>query len=79
LNHPHGVPAKFERTAQGYNVDADIPWSVLGLTPKPGLQFGITTAIASNGRYEWEPSLKLNWRFFQRRDERYGLGTLRLE
>lgn len=73
------APATIVRTEYGYTVDADIPWSVIGLTPKPGLEFGITTAVATDGRYEWEPSLKLNWRFFQRRDERFGLGTLRLE
>jgi len=79
LNHKHAVPAKIVRTEQGYTVESDIPWSLLGLTPAPGVKIGVTTAIATDGRYEWEPSLKLNWRFFQRRDERYGLGTLRLE
>ncbi|MEO6003821.1 MAG: glucoamylase family protein [Opitutus sp.] len=73
------APATIVRTESGYTVDADIPWSLIGLTPSPGLEFGITTAVATDGRHEWEPSLKLNWRFYQRRDERYGLGTLRLE
>ena len=67
------------RNETGYTVDADIPWSVIGLTPTPGLELSLTTAIASDGSHEWEPSLKLNWRFFQRRDERYGLGVLKLE
>ena len=49
------------------------------MTPRPGLEFNATTAVASDGRYEWEPSLKLNWRFFQRRDERYGLGVVQLQ
>ena len=39
----------------------------------------LTTAVATDGRYEWEPSLKLNWNFFLRPDERYGLGRLKLE
>ena len=60
-------------------VEADIPWSVIGLTPRAGLELGVTTAVATDGRYEWEPSLKLNWRFYQRRDERYGLGVLKLQ
>lgn len=71
--------AKIVRTEQGYTVEADIPWSQLGLTPAPGLEFRLTTAVATDGRYEWEPTLKLNWRFFQRPDERYGLGLLKLE
>ena len=73
------TPGIIVRTETGYTVEAAIPWSVLGLTPASGLEFGMTTAVATAGRYEWEPSLKLNWRFFQRRDERYGLGILRLE
>jgi len=71
--------AAIVRNESGYTVDAEIPWSLLGLTPSAGLEFGVTTAVATDGRHEWEPSLKLNWRFFQRRDERFGLGTLKLE
>lgn len=78
-NHDRPAPAVVRRTGQGYSVDADIPWSLLGLTPSRGLEIALTAAVATDARYEWEPSLKLNWRFFQRRDERYGLGTLRLE
>ncbi|HUJ44955.1 MAG TPA: glucoamylase family protein [Opitutaceae bacterium] len=71
--------AQIHRTEHGYTVEADIPWSLLGLTPHAGLEFGVSPAVATDGSHEWEPSLKLNWRFFQRRDERFGLGTLRLE
>lgn len=78
-NHNRPPEARIERTPEGYTVAAVIPWSQLGLTPRPGLELNLTTAVARNGRYEWEPSLKLNWRFFQRRDERYGLGKVRLE
>ncbi|WP_052300444.1 glucoamylase family protein [Opitutus terrae] len=78
-NHNRAPEARIERTPQGYTVEADIPWSLLGLTPQPGLELNLTTAVARNGRYEWEPSLKLNWRFFQRRDERYGLGKVKLQ
>ena len=78
-NHDRQIPSDIRRTPTGYTVEAKIPWSLIGLTPQRGLEFGLTTAIATDGRYEWEPSLKLNWRFFQRRDERYGLGKVRLE
>lgn len=71
--------AQIQRTEHGYTVEADIPWSLLGLTPHSGLEFGVSPAVATDGRHEWESSLKLNWRFFQRRDERFGLGTLRLD
>jgi hypothetical protein len=40
---------------------------------------GVSPAVVSEGTFEWEPSLKLNWRYYGRRDERFGLGTLRLE
>lgn len=73
------VPATIKLTDRGYTVDAVIPWSQLGLTPSPGLEFNVSAAVATDGRFEWEPSLKLNWRFFKQRDERFGLGTLRLE
>lgn len=79
LNHNRPAQARIEPTEQGYTVEADIPWSTLGLTPRAGLEFNLTTAVASSARNEWEPSLKLNWRFFLRRDERYGLGVVRLE
>lgn len=78
-NHNRVPEARIERTPHGYTVEAVIPWSLLGLTPQPGLELNLTTAVARNGRYEWEPSLKLNWRFFQRRDERYGLGKVKLQ
>ena len=78
-SHNRPANARIEQNAHGYTVEADIPWSLLGLTPQPGMKFSATTAVASDGRYEWEPSLKLNWRFFQRRDERYGLGTVQLQ
>ena len=55
LNHNHAVPVVVRRTKQGYTVDADIPWSQLGLTPTKGLSLGVTTAVATGGRYEWEP------------------------
>ena len=79
LNHNRPAQATIQRTPNGYTVEADIPWSLLGLTPRPGLEVHLTTAVATEARFEWEPSLKLNWRFFQRRDERYGLGIVRLQ
>lgn len=77
--HNRAVTAQIHRNESGYTIEADIPWSQLGLTPQPGLEVGVSAAVATDGRHEWDPSLKLNWRFFERRDERYGLGTLRLE
>jgi hypothetical protein len=77
-SHNRPAPASIRQTAQGYTIDADIPWSVIGLTPAPGLEISLSPAVATGGRYEWEPSLKLNWRYFERRDEHFGLGTLEL-
>ncbi len=78
-SHNRPAPATIKLTEHGYTVDADLPWSVLGLTPAPGLEIALSPAVATGGRYEWEPSLKLNWRYFERRDERFGLGTLELK
>ncbi len=78
-SHNRPVPATITRTAYGYNVEASIPWSTIDLTPASGLDFAVSVAIGTAGRYEWEPSLKLNWRFFERQDERYELGTVHLE
>ena len=77
--HNRPVQGEVRRTDQGYEVEADIPWSDLGLTPRSGLVIGVSPAVVSEGSFEWEPSLKLNWRYYDRRDERFGLGTLRLE
>ncbi len=77
--HNRPIPASIERNEHGYTIEVSLPWSTLALTPKPGLEFRVSAAIATDARYEWEPSLKLNWRFVERRDERYSLGILRLE
>ena len=77
--HNRPVQAEVRHTDQGYEVEATIPWSDLGLTPRSGLVIGVSPAVVSEGTFEWEPSLKLNWRYFGRADERYELGTLRLE
>ena len=78
-SHNRAAEATIVRTDHGYRIDGRIPWSVIGLTPAPGLELKVTTAVATTGRYEWEPSLKLNWSFFLRSDDRFGLGTLKLE
>ncbi len=73
-------PAKaiVRETEHGYEIEAEIEWSQIGLTPGPGLVFGMTSAIHAGGSFEWQPSLKLNWRIHQRRDERFGIGVLEL-
>jgi hypothetical protein len=60
-------------------VDAKIKWSTLGLTPRPGLELAIAPSVVAEGTREWQPSLKLTWRFYQRPDDRFGLGVVRLE
>lgn len=76
----HGpVEAKVTPHAGGYTVEASIPWSELKVAPRAGLEIAISPAVVSETPFEWNPSLKLNWRYFQRPDERYGLGLLRLE
>ncbi len=71
--------ATIERTETGYTVHAILPWDVLGLIPTPGLELAISPAVVRSGPGEYDPSLKLNWRFFRRLDERVELATLKLE
>lgn len=66
-------------TADGYTVEASIPWASIGLTPKPGLEFGLTPAAITEGTKEWEATLKLNWSYFSLRAGEYRLGRIRLQ
>jgi hypothetical protein len=77
--HKRPAQAKITSTKQGYLVDADIPWTELGLTPHPGMEFDATASVTAAGTTEWDPSLELSWRYFSRADDSFGLGTMRLE
>jgi hypothetical protein len=77
--HNRPAQARIRTTEHGYTVDADIDWSELGLTPRPGLEFDLTASVTAAGIYEWDPALELSWRYFQRPDDGFGLGTVRLE
>jgi len=77
--HNRPAQARIRMTEHGYTVDADIDWSELGLTPRPGLEFDLTASVTAAGIYEWDPALELSWRYFQRPDDGFGLGTVRLE
>jgi hypothetical protein len=76
--HVHPVTAQIRVTEQGYAIDSDISWRELGMTPRPGLEFGLTANVTAEGTKEWEPALELSWRYYQREDDRFGLGTARL-
>lgn len=73
------LSAQITPSADGYTVAASIPWSSLGLTPQPGLEFGVSPAVVSEGTREWEAMLKLNWSFQRGADGRVHLGRLRLD
>ncbi len=77
--HHRAVTVNRKATATGYTLDARIPWTELGVVPHAGLEIPVSPAVVSESPYDWEPALKLNWRYYQRADERYGLGTLHLE
>lgn len=66
-------------TARGYTVEAVIPWASLGLAPKPGLEFGLTSAAITEGTKEWEAAIKLNWSYVPLRAGEYRLGRIRLQ
>lgn len=66
-------------TAEGYILEASIPWTSLGVTPRPGLELGVSPAVVAAGKREWEALIKLNWSFHPLRAGVHRLGTVRLE
>ncbi len=76
----HHAPneARITPTAQGYTVEATIPWSSIGLTPKPGLEFGLSPAVLAGGTKEWDAMIKLNWSYVPLHAGEYRLGRIRL-
>ena len=77
--HNRPAQARIRTTEHGYTVDADIKWSELGIVPRPGLEFDLTASVTAAGINEWDPALELSWRYYQRADDGFGLGTVRLE
>lgn len=71
--------ARVTSTADGYTVEATLPWSALGLAPKPGLEFGLTTAAVAESPHEWESIIKLNWSWAPLRAGVFRLGHVRLQ
>jgi len=59
LDHAEVVP-----TADGYRVQARIPWTLLGIEPKPGLVLSCSPAVKSVGA-ESVREVKLNWCWLQ--------------
>jgi hypothetical protein len=76
--HVRPVKAQIRVTQHGYSIDSDIKWKELGMNPKPGLEFDFTANVTAEGNAEWQPALELSWRYYQREDDRFGLGTARL-
>lgn len=70
---------KITPTADGYTVEAAIPWSVLGVTPKPGLEMGACPAVVAEGTKEWEPTIKLTWSYVREDESHVRLGVLTLQ
>ncbi|HTL67960.1 MAG TPA: glucoamylase family protein [Lacunisphaera sp.] len=73
------VDAIVTPTEHGYTVEASIPWSSLGIKPRPGLEIGISPAALARGFQEWEPAPKVNWSYVPRRAGEYRLGVVRLK
>jgi len=71
--------AQIRSTEHGYVVESDIKWTELGIVPRAGLEFDLTSSVTAGGTFEWDPSLELSWRYYRRADDRFGLGTVRLE
>ncbi|MBP6863827.1 MAG: hypothetical protein KBC32_01010 [Candidatus Didemnitutus sp.] len=73
------VVARVQAGGDGYAVEAEIPWTTLGVEPRAGLALGVTPAVISEGTREWQPMLKLNWSYFRESASRARLGVVRLE
>ncbi len=65
-------------TTHGYRVEAAIPWAMLGVSPRPGLQLGVSPALNSVSRLD-EPAMLLNWRWKKQADGRFQIGSVELE
>jgi hypothetical protein len=76
--HNKPVAAHIQKTGHGYTIESDIRWADLGITPHPGMLLGVTANVSAGGTQEWDPMLELSWRYYQRDDDRFGLGTIRL-
>jgi hypothetical protein len=76
--HNRTINARISVTEHGYLIDSDITWAELGIVPRPGLLFDLTANVTAGGTHEWDPSLELSWRYYQRKDDRFGLGTVHL-
>jgi hypothetical protein len=77
--HNRPAVARISSTEHGYTVEADIRWTDLGIVPHPGLELDATASVTAGGIFEWDPALELSWRYYRISDDRFGLGTVRLE
>jgi len=79
--HFHHAPnqATITPTAHGYTIEAIIPWSSIGLEPRPGLEFDLSPAAISEGTKEWDAMIKLNWAYVPLRAGEHRLGRIRLQ
>ncbi len=66
-----------QKTEEGYEVRAAIPWGVLGVTPSVGMKMKSSLALMSINQ-RGDSSMKLNWHYKEQAG-RVELGTLVLE
>ena len=76
--HHVATRAKIRRTADGYTIEAPLPWAILGLDAHRGLELSVSPAVMSEGTGESDAMLKLNWSYAQASPTRYQLGCLQL-
>lgn len=77
--HHAASRGKITPTADGYTVDGSISWAVLGVTPRPGLEMGVSPAVVAEGTKEWEPTIKLIWSYVREDESHVRLGILKLQ
>lgn len=76
LNRPMGT-STVQRVERGYAISATIPWSLLGVEPRPGLRIHCSPGIYSVTDDD-EPAAKLNWQW-QDEGDAIRLGQIVLE
>ncbi|MFI5356752.1 MAG: glucoamylase family protein [Opitutales bacterium] len=77
--HQTPIQARITPTEHGYMVEAAIPWTRLGVAPRPGVEIGASPAVVTEGVHDAEAMLKLNWSFVPQSSGASRLGRITLQ
>jgi hypothetical protein len=77
--HAAAVAGDVQAVPTGYTVNAALSWGDLGVAPFAGVELRMSPAVVAQGTREWEPSVKLTWRYHPRVEGGIELGVVRLQ